>query len=288
MKGEGRALLEACRPLNAGMAMLACGLGAILAGGTATLSVAVPPALATGLSLAAGNVWNDLADQAEDRINRPGRPLVSGRLRPATARVGAGLLALAALASSALGGLPSLLFVLACLGALSWYARRGKQAGLAGNMVVALLGGLAVAYGAATAAWELPGAVPSRALVPGALAVLLHAMRELVKDLEDAQGDRAVGRRSWVLGRSRRSVRQMLACLALLCLLPPLLALVLLSDPLPLQAAHGAALVLPWPLIRRVSSLDADSKPSVTAFSHWLKTSLAAGLLLYAAAALAI
>jgi geranylgeranylglycerol-phosphate geranylgeranyltransferase len=286
VKGEGRALLEACRPLNAGMAVVACGLGAWLAGGTATLSVAVLPASATALSLAAGNVWNDLADQAEDRINRPRRPLVSGRLRPATARAGAALLALAGLACAALVGLESLLFVLACQVALAWYARRGKQAGLAGTAVVAALGGLAVGYGALAAAWADPGALPSRAAAPASLATLLHALRELVKDLEDRQGDLAAGRRSWVLRRSGPAPRSFLTRLGLLCLLPPLLALGLLSEPMPLQVAHGIALLLPLLLFRRLSSLDLESRPRLTAFSRWLKSALAAGLLLYGLAAL--
>jgi 4-hydroxybenzoate polyprenyltransferase len=286
VKGEGRALLEACRPLNAGLALLACGLGALLAGGTATLSVAVPPALATSLSLAAGNLWNDLADQAEDRVNRPRRPLVSGRLRPAVARGAAWSLALAALLlAGGSGGAPSLLFVLACQGALAWYARRGKQAGLAGTAVVALLGGLAVVYGAAAAAWADPAALPARALVPAALATLLHALRELVKDLEDREGDRVAGRRGWVLRHDQASVRRLLAGGALATPLPPLAALLATADPVPLRLAHLLALGLPLLLLRRLRSLDLEDPAALAAASRGLKLVLGAGLLLYAAAA---
>jgi len=286
VKGEGGALLEACRPLNAGLALLACLLGALLAGGTARLSLAVPPALATAFSLAAGNLWNDLADQAEDRINRPRRPLVSGRLRPATAWAGAWVLVLAAgLLAVASGGAPSLAFVLACQAALAWYARGGKQAGLAGTAAVALMGGLAVVYGAAAVAWEDPAAQASRALVPAALATLLHALRELVKDLEDREGDIRAGRRSWVLDRSGTAVRRLLAGLALATPLPPLAALWAAQDPLPLRFAHLLALLLPVLLLRGLRSLDLDSPSALAGASRGLKLVLGAGLLLYAAAA---
>ncbi|MFA7331488.1 MAG: UbiA family prenyltransferase [Candidatus Delongbacteria bacterium] len=282
------ALLEACRPLNVVLGALSSGLGALLAGGPAVL---VEPwlalaGLATALSLAAGNLWNDLADQAEDALNRPGRPLVSGRLSPALARRAAALLSLGGLGAGLGLGTGPFLFVLACQAALRWYALRGKQAGLAGNLVVAGLAGAAVAFGGLAAG----GAAlhSGRLLAPALLAGLLHLLRELVKDLEDRPGDLAAGRRTWVLRVPAPALRRLLAQLSVLTLLPPLLALLLARDPLALRLAHLAALFVAPLLLRWMLRAGLDSGPELHRLAARLKGVLGAGLALYALAGLCL
>jgi geranylgeranylglycerol-phosphate geranylgeranyltransferase len=280
----GWALLEACRPLNSLLAALATLLGAVLGSGPAALGAPLiwVGAWATLCSLAAGNLWNDVADLAEDAVNRPERPLVSGRLSVRVARIAANGLSLIALALALSVGTPVFLYVLLCLGSLAWYSRSGKQAGLGGNLVVAGLGSAAVALGpllGEAAGLSVHGA---RMLVPAFLAGLLHLMREIVKDAQDRPGDHAAGRRTWALTAGTPRLRRLLAQLSLLTLLPPLLALLLLRDPPLLRAAHLAALFLAPLLVRRVLGAPLDSLPRLAGLSRDLKRLLAGGLALYA------
>lgn len=77
-------------------------------------------AIASSLCLyEAGMALNDWADQAEDALERPHRPLPSGRVRPPAALVAAGALTAAGLALAARAGRPALA-VAAPLAATVW------------------------------------------------------------------------------------------------------------------------------------------------------------------------
>lgn len=283
-----RALLEASRPLNAGMAASAVAVGALLAEpGALVLPGVWLAVLATTCSLAAGNLWNDAADAAEDALNRPERPLPSGRLTARAARQGAAGLSLVALAAALAAGASSFLLVAGCLGGLAWYAARGKQAGLAGNLLVALLAALAVGYGALSAAWADAAARPERALAPAALAGLLHLLRELVKDAQDREGDLAAGRRTWVIKVGDSALRRLLAQLAVLLLLPPLLSLLLTTGSPALRLAHLATLALPPYLLHLVLAARLEESGDLARLSRRFKAALGVGLALYLSAALA-
>ncbi|MDP2360154.1 MAG: UbiA family prenyltransferase [bacterium] len=281
------ALLEACRPLNVLMAVLAVLVGALLAQADALAhGAAWLAAGGTALALAAGNLWNDLADLAEDRINRPGRPLPSGRLSMGAARRAAAGASLGALALALAIAWEALLLVAACLALLGWYARQGKQAGLAGNMAVASLAAASVGFGALSQVWAGLGARPEAALVPALLAGLLHLARELAKDAEDVAGDRQAGRRTWVLAAGPVALQRLLAQVAVLALLPPLLAL-LLGPPDPvLRAAHLIALAVAPLLLRQVLRGGLAKRDRAARLSAFCKQLLVAGLLVYAVAAI--
>ena len=87
----------------------------------------------------------------------------------------------------------------------------------AASLVVALIASLPVIYGALAVGWWRAG------LVPFVLAAILHFAREIVKDLEDVTGDRALGRRTvpMVLGRDGAAN---LAAAALVIFVPASLA----------------------------------------------------------------
>jgi 4-hydroxybenzoate polyprenyltransferase len=277
------ALLEGTRPLNGLLVALAVALGGLLSGGLAALgSPALGwAALATALSLAAGNLWNDLADRVEDAHNAPHRPLPSGRLSPAWAWTGALLCAGLALMAAARLGPGALRLVLACLAALAWYARRGKGRPLLGNLVIAGLGAVAVLFGAAVVGdWRL-------ALAPALLAALVHLVREAVKDLADAAGDALAGRDTWARRLGPRRLRSRL--LGLLALMPPvaLAAGIGGGEPAALTAARwmAAGPLFLWgvALLWRPGLVDAAACGRT---ARGYKGLLAAGLLLFLAAAL--
>ncbi len=144
-------------------------------------------AAAVGLG-AAGYVANDLADLDADRINRPERPLPSGRVSPGAARLVGGTAGGLALAAAWIGGRDVFAIALAALAVMLVYSPLLKHHGLAGNIAVAVVAGVPFTFGAVAAGWARAG------LVPSVIAAILHFAREVVKDLEDVAGDRAIGR----------------------------------------------------------------------------------------------
>lgn len=184
-------VLALVRGRNLLLSAAGVGIGGVLAQGHVTLPPMVLWAMGSAIGLgAAGNVANDLADREADRVNRPGAPLVSGGVSAGAALaiggVAGGLGLLAALWVST----QVFTIGLVALAVMLVYSPLLKQRGLLGNLAVAGVASLPVIYGAASVGWWRAG------LVPGAMAALLHFARELVKDVEDESGDRALGRRT--------------------------------------------------------------------------------------------
>lgn len=131
------------------------------------------------------NTINDIFDMEIDRINRPDRPIPSGKVSVRKAWI-------IGIATSLLGILPNFFLsptnlVIACTALLLviLYTPLFKKRFLLGNMVVAIVTALAFPYGAATVGeWE-------KGLYPALIAFLIHLIRELVKDAEDREGDLA-------------------------------------------------------------------------------------------------
>jgi len=144
-----------------------------------TLSAAV----SASLILAAGNVFNDVRDLQCDKINNPHRPIPSGMVTPTGASIFAMILALAGILLSLTLGLPGIAVALCAVVLLAAYDMKLKGVPLAGNITVAVLGGLAFVYGG------IAGNSITRALLPAAFAAFFHLGRELLKDAADIHGD---------------------------------------------------------------------------------------------------
>jgi geranylgeranylglycerol-phosphate geranylgeranyltransferase len=170
-------------------------VGALVARGTglnapaAFYLIALLAALSAAMVTGGGNVLNDVLDREGDRVNHPDRPLVTGAISVGAARwLSAGLLLGAALvvAPVALTALWLVPIFLAAVGSLLAYEFRFKARGLAGNALVAFLTAAVFLYGGAAANAPL-------LLVPFAgMAFAATLSREIIKDMEDAEGD--VGR----------------------------------------------------------------------------------------------
>ncbi|WP_326719618.1 MULTISPECIES: UbiA family prenyltransferase [unclassified Streptomyces] len=118
--------------------------------------------LAIGSSLClyeAGMALNDWADRAEDAVDRPHRPLPSGRIHPAAALAAAGALTAAGLALAARAGGPSLA-VAAPLAATVWAYDLVLKRTPAGPAAMATARGLDVLLGATTTGRAPRGAPP--------------------------------------------------------------------------------------------------------------------------------
>jgi len=141
----------------------------------------------TVVATAAGNAINDYFDRGIDEINAPDRPLPRGAVSARAALAFSAALfcvgAVVALTLPALAvGIAVFNFV-----ALIAYTRLFKGLPAAGNGVVAYLGGSTFLFGAAAVGKPFAGAVLF------ALAALSTFAREVIKDVEDVEGDREEG-----------------------------------------------------------------------------------------------
>jgi 4-hydroxybenzoate polyprenyltransferase len=264
-------MLQLIRPLN--LVLVVCGvvLGAWLTRMDQPVDWAdtLLAAVALALVAAAGNVHNDIRDLEVDRVNRPDRPLPSGRVTLQTARR---LCAVLLGASFLLGAAVSLRHVAALVGIallLWWYNRKLKHLPLIGNVVVA---GLVTA--------SLPFARLDMSFAPAlsvamAFAFVLNFIRELIKDAEDARGDAGVGSRTLAVLRGAGGVRNAIR---------GLLAVTLFAMPIPawLPSFTGTWLLTCIPaalfLALALSSTVSDGFPAPATSRH-VKTAMILGLL---------
>jgi geranylgeranylglycerol-phosphate geranylgeranyltransferase len=144
-------------------------------------------ALAASLSLAAGNVINDVFDLDTDSLNKPQRPLPSGKISKTTSVNFYILLVLFSLAAGYLVDwmVFSIVFFSSIL--LFLYSFGLKRIPFLGNFVISFLTGFVFIYGGIIA-----GNVPA-AIVPAGFAFLINLAREGIKSIEDIPGDKISG-----------------------------------------------------------------------------------------------
>ncbi|WP_248872389.1 SCO3242 family prenyltransferase [Streptomyces sp. HNA39] len=161
-------------------------------------------ALAIGASLClyeAGMALNDWADREEDAVDRPHRPIPSGRVSPAAALGAAGVLTAAGLALAARAGRPALA-VATGLAATVWaydlrlkHTKAGPAAMAAARSLDLLLGATATAAGSGTVATARGGGDNVAARIafvrgplPAALALGAHTYGVTAVSRHEAQG----------------------------------------------------------------------------------------------------
>lgn len=177
------ALIQLSRPVNVAITFLSVFIAAFITGTLQPPQAVLLACLSAGLIAAAANTINDFYDVEIDRINKPRRPLPAGMISPATARA-------AALAEFALGNLlaalislPMLLIALVFSALTYLYSAYLKRTVLWGNIAVSLTTAAAFIYGG-TAVNR-----PAQTVIPAALAFFFHFGREIIKDMEDVEGD---------------------------------------------------------------------------------------------------
>ena len=179
------------RPGNAAIAVVTLAAGYFLASAEFVPANFLADALAMAFAVAFANIHNDILDFEPDKVNRPDRPLPSGRVSTRAAKLAALLCAALSLAVALpLPGLwaPHFAFYVPLLLALYLYNRAFKRFPLFKNMVVAALCATPLLRVAL-----LPHADVSKLYPAMAFAFLYTFAREILKDLEDAPGDAAAG-----------------------------------------------------------------------------------------------
>ena len=150
------------------------------------------------------NALNDYVDVDIDRTNRPDRPLPSGSIKLESAKRGIQITGLISAISLVLAGyisttrisglsdwLPSLViwsFALVLLfnyESNSRFSYKMKDKGLPGNIAISLSVGLVIIFGAASVSKPLD----ARSWVVFLIGFLYNLSREIVKDIEDIEGD---------------------------------------------------------------------------------------------------
>ena len=179
------AYIQLSRPVNVLITSISIPVACWIAGGTGSSWILVLLAGVTGALVAAGaNAINDAFDIDIDRINRPERPLPRGTLTPGDARRMWRIVSITALGINLFLNFAALLMVVLSIALLYFYSARLKRTVLSGNLVIGLMTGMAFIYGGVAV-----GRI-ERALVPAVFAFLVNLARELVKDIEDMDGDR--------------------------------------------------------------------------------------------------
>ena len=181
--------LALTRPGNMILTAIAVIAGSFIAVGPEIMDFQIEVAICCVCSMilvGGGNALNDYNDRETDKENHPERPIPSGSISPDTASIyaqallGSGLLILLFALENKMP------FVIALIGILllTAYENGLKAAGISGNITVGLMSGAVFLF--AGMAVNDPGPT----LWMFGLAVLATITREIIKDIQDLEGDR--------------------------------------------------------------------------------------------------
>lgn len=256
---EVKAFIEITRPHNALMAGLVGVLGAVIALGH------VPEAgklalvfLVVTLGTAGGNTINDYFDCEIDRINRPERPLPRGAMGRETARLYAVVLFLLGICLAYFLNIWAFTIAIVAYPLMYVYAWKLKPLPLVGNLTVSLLTGITPVFGAIAF---------GRIGLAGYLSIsafLVNLSREILKDIEDIEGDRALGARTLPIVWGIEKSSKLAALFAVLTILSSLL-------PLTKGVGRGYWPIILVDLLLLKVALDVWSKPSIETASKGQK-----------------
>lgn len=227
MNAKFRALIQITRPINLliilltqllfmakGAEWLQAGVGSLLHLNMDLLRIqeALFLMLATLSAAAAGNVVNDIEGQAADLVNKPGRRHVGTAVRVKTAWVFYLVLLVGSLGAAWMVDLAFFIFTVVINLLLFFYSSDLKGMPLAGNILVAML--------TAAVVFVSRKGIEDASMLPFSeftvMAFLLNLSRELVKDVEDEEGDRAAGIGTFVVCYGSKKALQLSAMLLFL------------------------------------------------------------------------
>ncbi len=180
------------RPVNLGIIILTMGLFMMHASRWNVQNLRWPDALFVVLSVlftaAAGYVINDILDIEEDVINKPEKRIIAKHISVKAGLVFYGLLLISSiifgfLTSLSMGLVCALISVL-----LYFYSSDLKGTTLWGNLLVSMMNGVVVFFSAQGVDEKFNGYFAEYAF----LAFLITMAREVVKDIEDREGDATI------------------------------------------------------------------------------------------------
>ncbi|MGD9489290.1 MAG: geranylgeranylglycerol-phosphate geranylgeranyltransferase [Calditrichaceae bacterium] len=178
-----RHYLKIIRPLNVLISIISIWVAALISSQFHVNTRLILGGLVAALITCGANIINDIYDIQIDRINKPGRLLPSGAVSTETAwkffYFSYGLALIIAVFSGW-----DMFFVASLVAAcLYWYSAVLKRTILWGNIMVSFSTGVAFIYGA-MAVYDWPAGI-----IPGIFAFFFHFGREIIKDMQDIEGD---------------------------------------------------------------------------------------------------
>lgn len=147
------------------------------------LSKIILVSLSAALIAAAGNIVNDIYDIETDKVSHPNRVLAQGLLSKKEAVFLYNFFNVIAIILASRISDYLIVIVLFTIILLYVYSAYLKKLPLVGNIVIAFITGLAFIYGGFAAD------NPNGAIVPAVFAFLINLIREIVKDIQDIEGD---------------------------------------------------------------------------------------------------
>lgn len=179
------AYIRLTRPLNVAIAFCSLWVAAYISPHFTVNAIVVFSSLTVALIAAGGNIINDIFDLEIDKINKPRRVLACGALSIKQARLFFALTYAAGLFFAAISG--SVFLLIAGLTAFLLYAYSAffKRTILLGNLLVSFASALVFVYGA-LAVDDLKAG-----FFPALFVFFFHFGREILKDMEDVEGDLA-------------------------------------------------------------------------------------------------
>lgn len=184
------AFVQLIRPLNCVMGGVGVLVGMIVGGGLDVLDDPFAVLIASSVAMlymVGGNTLNDFFDLETDSINHPERPLPSGRIGPRTAVAISMAVFIIGTLIAALLSLEA--FFTAAVAAMLLVSYEGwlKRTGLPGNLSISMLVGMLFLFGGFAVDGISGG---ERTWVLAMLATLASLGREIIKDVQDMEGDR--------------------------------------------------------------------------------------------------
>ena len=180
--------LALTRPGNVVLTAVAVVAGSFIAAGDNIIDFQVEiviASLAAMMLVGGGNALNDYNDRESDKENHPNRPIPAGLISADEALIYSRILLSTGLLIVLFGLANKLPFIIALIGTITLisYENKLKALGLSGNLAVGFMSGAVFLYA---------GMVvndPGPTLWMFGLAFLATVAREIVKDIQDLEGD---------------------------------------------------------------------------------------------------
>jgi len=178
------AIIEISRPINFVITFISIIVAGLVSSSKEILTHPIFYAgIAGAFAGAAGNIVNDYYDIRIDRLNRPNRVLPSERLSKREALFVYMIFVLLSFNFALRINIPSFFLVVFSSLLIFFYSFKFKRIPLFGNFIVAFMTGLAFIFGG-IAVDNFYGCI-----IPFGFAFLINFIREIVKDMEDVEGD---------------------------------------------------------------------------------------------------
>jgi geranylgeranylglycerol-phosphate geranylgeranyltransferase len=179
-----KSFIQITRPVNFAITFLSVIVAAaICADGDYQVFKIILAAFSASLTLSAGNIINDILDIETDKENHPKRPLAAGKITISQAKTEYVLLTIIALLLSLFINPQAFVIAITATVLLYLYSYYFKTVLILGNIIVSILAGLVFIYGGAAVN------NPLAAIIPAVFAFLINLIREVVKDMQDVEGD---------------------------------------------------------------------------------------------------